>query len=577
MAKRAVSVQALLASLTQRRAALPAEIGCFAVLEAVESMRRSRPARLDPSSVMISDEGQVTLAAPPTDDERLAVQSAASLLSALLSAAARPPTPQLARLAAAESVEYVVTLGAMRDELEAALVPLNRQASRRVLARMVREMEWSVPPPALAPAQALSGDAAATAMQPPVLDLDVLPSLEDLDSELHRLLRDSGPAPEDPAAPTVPTIPPAPIPRITIPDRDLEDLDAHLRSTAWGSVRDAAPETLLPRRAAVVHEGRALASAAFGAHEVEHPSSRPLGPDTVPVPPPAAALARAASRASAEDARAPARPASVPPAAPASLDLPLGSSVPQGRSRAGLPRTFTSEPPPSSGKGVWFGLGLTALSLLVVGSAFWLRPDLLSKLDGRAPEAAPLADSLPVAPAVRAGDITLRVDVPRAQILRFAGRGPAVLRHAAVGVAHELVAASDGFAPARLVVPADAEWEKGEVGLRFEAALQLSPQTGPVAEFGASLLPHDVGTPTGRYGELRVVTTPKGAKVYELVGFAPEARIEDVRIDDVHEFMFVAEGHEPVVRVISPSDFVAEGVRARAELTVALPKRPGVR
>jgi hypothetical protein len=528
---------------------------------------------------MITDEGHVTLSAPPTDDERLAVQSAASLLSALLSAAARPPTPRLARLAAAESVEYVPTLAAMRDELEAALVPLNRQASRRVLARMVREMEWSVPPPAPVPppSRPTSGEGDAEPMVPPVLDLDVLPSLEDLDSELQRLLRDSGPPPEDLAAPSVPPIPPAPIPRITIPDRDLEDLDAHLRSTAWGSVRDAAPESLLPRRAEVVHGGKALASAAFGAHEVEHPSVRPLGPDTVPVPPPAAALARAASKASTEDARASARPASVPPPAPASLDQPLGSGVPQGRARAAVPRTFTSEPPPSSGKGVWFGLGLTALSLLVVGSAFWLRPDLLSKLDGRPPEATPLAEPLPVAPAVRAGDITLRVDVPRAQILRFAGRGPAVIRHAAVGVAHELVAANDGFAPARLVVPSDAEWEKGEVGLRFEAALQLSPHTGPAADFGASLLPRDVGTPTGRYGELRVVTTPKGAKVYELVGFAPEARIEDVRIDDVHEFLFVADGHEPVIRVISPSDFVAEGARARAELTVELPKRPGIR
>jgi len=172
---------------------------------------------------------------------------------------------------------------------------------------------------------------------------------------------------------------------------------------------------------------------------------------------------------------------------------------------------------------------------------------------------------------VRGGDVLVRVNVERAQVLRFVGRGPATLRHVAQGMAHELVATHDGYAPARLVLPANAEWDRVDGVARYEAALQLQAlATGAAVEFGESQLPRDVGAPNGRDGELRVVTTPKGAKVYELVGFAPEARVDNLPIEEVNEFLIVRPGYAPALQVVSPSDFEAQAGRSVADVGVAL-------
>jgi hypothetical protein len=105
------------------------------------------------------------------------------------------------------------------------------------------------------------------------------------------------------------------------------------------------------------------------------------------------------------------------------------------------------------------------------------------------------------------------------------------------------------------------------------------PKPGAALDLGDTLLPQNVGTPRSELGSVRIVTTPRGAKVYQLIGFAPEARIEDLKLDQSEELLIWKRGHEPVSRTVAPTDFVAaaggtERKVAQVELTLSpLPKR----
>ena len=71
------------------------------------------------------------------------------------------------------------------------------------------------------------------------------------------------------------------------------------------------------------------------------------------------------------------------------------------------------------------------------------------------------------------------------------------------------------------------------------------------------------------------MTTPKGAKVYQVIGFAPEALVQDLPVDATQELLIYRKGHAPEVRVVAPSDYLEEAGRKRAVLDiklVALPK-----
>ncbi len=140
------SVEELLATMKERNARIPSEIGAFVALEVCEAILDA-PAEVTPSDIRIADDGTIELnpkmSRASSED---AARSVVSLLSALLVAAgAGVPKSRVAILDAAPS-----DLASLRDDLEASLVPLNRAAARRVLSRMLRDVRKplsSRPPP----------------------------------------------------------------------------------------------------------------------------------------------------------------------------------------------------------------------------------------------------------------------------------------------------------------------------------------------------------------------------------------------------------------------------------------------
>jgi hypothetical protein len=129
----------LLAQWKARNVRVPAEVGAFVVLEVAEGLLGA-PSVLGASEVRVAEDGVVTLPASraPASPED-AARAVTALLGSVLVAAGTVAPPALVRVAEAAPPTGAACLEQLRDDLEAALVPLNRQAARRVLARLVRE------------------------------------------------------------------------------------------------------------------------------------------------------------------------------------------------------------------------------------------------------------------------------------------------------------------------------------------------------------------------------------------------------------------------------------------------------
>ena len=94
-------------------------------------------------------------------------------------------------------------------------------------------------------------------------------------------------------------------------------------------------------------------------------------------------------------------------------------------------------------------------------------------------------------------------------------------------------------------------------------------------DLGSSRLPDDLGIPRAEMGSVRVVTSPPNAKVYLLVGFTPDVRVENVGTEEIVELLVYLPGHDVERVVVGPSDWhdTEDGTRA-AELDVTLHERP---
>lgn len=485
-----VTAEELVAALKRRRATLPAEIGSFVVLEACEALLVRGPELLALDGIHISEEGSVWLPQGTRCAEGDAAQALHRLLTTMLVAAGPAPPPALMHLLERGPSDGSWTLAGLRDDLEASLVPLNRGASRRVLARFVREIGWAERAPLKKP------------------------TFGELDSELSSLLGVEQPRPAIPSlrerlrdAEILQSEPP-PAPQEELDDvRFFESVRPGLKPAAAKTLVDAAPpQDVRPARDVPAER---------------HPSMRPV-PSTAPSRPPG----------------------------DSTLDL-------------GGPRK----------RALWAGGALVLLSALVLIVTFRLRPELETRLVKPQAGVEPAAGARPKVIVKRpaGGDLVVRVAIERAQILRLVGRGPVSVPHLPLGVAHEFVAIAEGLAPARLLIPANAEWDATPDGRRFEAAMQLGqPAAAGALELGETLLPQDVGSPSTTLGTVRIVTTPRGAKVYQVIGFAPEAVVEQLPLEASQEILVFRKGYAPELRVIGPSDYVDAGGRKRAEVDVTL-------
>ena len=507
-----VTAEELLRALVRLKTRLPAEIGTFLILEACEQLLSSGPCLLTLATIRVSEDGAVELADAPAAAEQASARALHRDLTSLLVASGPAPTPALMRLVEEGPRGGVWSLNQLRDDLEASLVPLNRNASRRVLARLVREVQAE---------QRISPRLAAG------------PTFQDLDSELNSFLGNE-PEPQREDEPTSPV-------QSSAPGREPKrERDATIREPIE-EVGDTSGDLLFEdhdanlRRSSGTHVKTALEP---------FPASAPRMTPMSAAPPPR-------------------------------KHVPVNVRMPRPSQPQSLPPGASMRP--SQGKGLWLGIGFIGLTLALAAATFVLRPEALDRLMGKAPEVVKPAPAPAAPPAPRAGDLVIRLEPERAQVLRYLGRGPVNVPHVPLGVAQEFVATMEGFAPTRLVVAPDAEWERTPDGARLEIAMQLGPKAAPEAalELGPSQMPLQVGTPQGALGTVRIVTTPKGAKIYQLVGFAPQARIENLPLESTQEILAFHKGYVPQTKVVAPSDFVVTmGGRPTAELNITLAPAP---
>lgn len=138
-----VTLDELLRSLKERSVRMPADIGAFIALEATENIVEApRPLTLE--RVALTDEGEIGVAEGGACDAEQAAQAVTELLGALLVAAGTGVPSAMVQLVETPAPTGTGALEALRDQIEAALVPLNRDAARRVLGRMIRESKKPV-------------------------------------------------------------------------------------------------------------------------------------------------------------------------------------------------------------------------------------------------------------------------------------------------------------------------------------------------------------------------------------------------------------------------------------------------
>jgi hypothetical protein len=537
------TLQDLLGTLKARKVRVPSEIGAFVALEVCESLTRG-PARVSTSDVRISDDGMVSLFVPPssaTADE--AARAIVGLLASVLVAAGTGAPAALIRLVEDGAPSGPGCLDRLRDDLEAALVPLNRQAARRVLARMVREAKRDAP-------RALSERPGP---------------VERLDRDLDDLLE----------------------PRSTegrLPS--IDPVDALLAETS-----DGAPPTLqegVPKSRPAARPASKQPAAEDPIDDLlrEAPTLGPPGPARSPAPQRSPVPARGPASSPAEaPVTLPDTTPSAPPAGPSSAPRPA-SNAPGAR---GGPDRFDDlshlDEPPRKGGALGYVAAFVVVAALSSAALAVMRPDLVDRLMGRPPPPPEPAGPTPEereamarAERGRFGTVTVTSEPAAAQVFLFVGRAPVEVEDLTPGVAYELMALVDDRAPSRVVLPADASWEPSTDGpLRYELAIQVPDTPMPLAELalGDTTLPDELGTPRAELGTARVVTSPPGAKVYLLIGFTPDVRVENIGTEEVAELLVWAEGYEVERLVIAPSDWhEAEDGSKSADLSATLREAP---
>jgi hypothetical protein len=137
MPEAGVSAEDLLEAAEAGRLRLPVEVGAFILLQCVEELT-AQPRAFSARDVFLDESGQVRIRAAGPSSEHEATLAATKLLKRLLLASTgASPSALLSWLERSQSAGRL-ELEAMRDEVEAALVPLNREAATRLLARFIR-------------------------------------------------------------------------------------------------------------------------------------------------------------------------------------------------------------------------------------------------------------------------------------------------------------------------------------------------------------------------------------------------------------------------------------------------------
>jgi hypothetical protein len=573
-----VTLDEVFAVVGNKRVPLAPELAGYLVLEVAEHADPNG-GDVDPRSVFVGEEGTVALVKPKRDaasgDAEASIRSA---LARLLEASGS----QTPALAAASKRKSGAGLPALAEELEAALIPVNRAAGRRALARLAREVK-RVTLGVGRNAMPSTSDAAPASRRPPSVAPPAPPPVEPPTEPGRERAPTPGPPPARAASPSFsreeePTTARGQIPEEVLRKATPEPIDSSEMPTTQF---EPAGRTPSPSQADV--DDLISAFGVSGTSEQQHARNLKAMVGLEPTPPPPPEIMRrletrevavaggdsdvesllSMGADSVAPRKEPAR--KLPPQRASSASIPGKDDERQLPTQPSSVKKMRATAPSHSlmrkkrGSGV-----IVALAIIAVGAgaaAVWeLRPGAMSS---RAPAPSASAPAAPSAAANAACLATLVVgDVPQhAEVLIRSGQAPIDVPDMPVGARLEFVATAEGFAPKRVVVPAGAPWDNGADGKpRFEAGVQLEKSR---ARAGAND-PWPSGEPgsqvggQGAPGTVHVVATPRGAEIWMLVGMGPEAQIEQLHCGQDFDVLVAGPTTFRKRLHVSGSDFVDE-------------------
>ncbi|HEY3816918.1 MAG TPA: hypothetical protein VGL81_07100 [Polyangiaceae bacterium] len=576
-----VTLDEVFSVVLQKRVPLAPELAGYLVLEIAE---HADPAGgdVDPRSVFVGDEGTVALVKPKRDG---ATGDAEASIRAALARLLEASGSQTPALSAASKRKGGTGLAALAEELEAALIPVNRAAGRRALARLAREVKRvtlgvgrnampstseSAPPsrrtsspshhpppvaePTPAPPPARAASPSFSREEEPTTARGQIPD---------EVMKKATPEPLD--ASELPTMQFEPAGRTPSPSQaDVDDLISQFGVSGQSEQQHARnlkamvgleptppppPEILrrLETREVAV-QGPDSGVESLLAMGGEAPEERPESPRPAreparraprsPTPPPPQ-RASAASMPALDERQLPTQPSSVK------------------KMRTASPSDAKLKPKRGSGAVLVLAIGL------VLGGAYATWRLLPGVMAGRATAPTPSAPAAQAAPVATSCKATLIVgDVPpHAEVLLRSGQAPIDVPDMPVGTRLEFVATAEGYAPKRVVVPAGASWDNGTDGKpRYEAGVQLEKSKA----HGGANDPWPAGEPgsevggQGPPGTVHVVATPRGAEVWMLVGTDPAAHIEQLHCNQDFEILIAGPTTFRKRLRVSGGDFVDE-------------------
>jgi hypothetical protein len=539
-----------------KRVPLAPELAGYLVLEIAE---HADPAGgdLDPKSVFVGEEGTVALVRPrretPIGDAEGSIRAA---LARLLEASGSH-TPALAAAARRKSGPGLRVLA---EEIEAALIPVNRAAGRRALARLAREVKRVT--------LGVGRNALPSTGEGPASTRRSSPS--HAAAPAVGGARPSGPGFSREEDPTTA--------RGRIPDELLRKATPAEMSEMPTTQFEPMPRTPSASQADV--DSLIADFGVSGGGERQHARDLKAVAGLEPTPPPIGTVGHGGDES---DARGPTSSGDggveslLALGAEASLVQPRreGRQLPTQPSQ--LRRSGASLPGKPRGGSRRAGV-VVILALIAIGGGAYgvsqLRPGSVS---GRPQEPAPPPPQprpAPLPPPCRGALVVTDVP-PHAEVLLRKGQAPVDVDKMPVGTRLEFVATAEGYAPRRVVVPAGASWDPGsDAKPRFEAAVQLekSKSKGSIADPWPPGEPGSEVGGQGPPGTVHVVATPRGAEVWMLAGIGPEVRIEQLRCDQDLDVLIAGPTTFRKRLHVAAVDFVLDdqpGALAKAQLRVA--------
>ncbi|WP_394838313.1 hypothetical protein LVJ94_15530 [Pendulispora rubella] len=512
-----ITLEEVFAVVSAKRVPLAPELAGYLALEIAEGAGGA-PGEVDPRQVYIGDEGTVALVRQKRNDAATdkAEESIRSLLQRLLEASGS----QTPALDAAAKKEAGAGIASLAQELEAALVPVNRAAGRRALARLAREVKR------------VTLGVGRNASIPP-------------DAQQRRSIRGSQPSYPGQAGRTTAD---------GRKSRPRDEVDSLL----------SAFEVEGPRSDAVVSRDLKEIAGLTPTPPPIHPASLPM-----PVPVPAPASAKTPAGTFPASTREPV--SSTRASASAPLSAPLSSR--------GQALTAPGQGPGQRQAAKRIGIIVAAVAVLAVGAVVlaWIL-----RSGSRTPATFPVEKAaLEPGPSARPprpckATVIITDAPPRAELLVRAGQTPLEVPRMPVGARLEFVATGEGFAPKRAVIPARAAWDAGSGKPRYEMTIELEKSR---AKSGAidPWPPGEPGSEVGGHGApgtVHIVSTPRSAEIWLLAGLGPEATIDQLACDSDVDILVAGPftyrkrlhiGQNEFVEVSPPGGEVARKARVSAK------------